>query len=171
MKRVQSEDAAVLDQVRAAFPTTEIPARDAFASWGRTYLDGEAYRAALEGKSWDQLDPEYLALRADALGFLGTRALVAVLPMYLTALIEQGTASPVPGMLTLVLAPPGSKTDNGLGKKRFGELVEALTGQQRAAVAAALLRFGERYPETLVGNAARAAFDDYWKTYQPRAGA
>jgi hypothetical protein len=168
---MQPEDEAVLDQVRAAFPTTEIPADDAFASWGRTYLDGEEYRAALKGKRWDQLDPAYIALRSDALGFLGTRALVAVLPAYLTALIEQGTASPVPGMLTLVLAPPDRETNNGLGKKRFGEFIEAMTGPQRAAAAAALLRFGERYPETLVGDAARAAFDGHWKAYLSGAGA
>lgn len=168
---MDAADGAVLNQVRAAFPATEIPADDAFASWGRTYLDGEAYRAALTGTTWDQLDPAYLALRSDALGFLGTHALVAVLPTYLTALIEHGTTSEVPGMLTLVLAPPALKLDGGLGKKRFGELVEALTGPQRAAVAAALLRFGERYPETIVGDAARAAFDGHWKAYLSDADA
>jgi len=168
---MQPEDETVLEQIRAAFPSFEISSDDAFTSWGRTYLDGDEYRAALKGKHWDQLDTTYIALRSDALGFLSTRTLVAVLPAYLIALIEHGTASQVPGMLTLVLAPPNRETDDGLGKKRFGEFIEAMTGPQRAAVAAALLRFGERYPGTLVGDAARAAFDGHWKAYMSGADA
>lgn len=169
--QVQPKDTLVLAQIQAAFPTTEILADDAFQSWGQTYLDGKEYRTALKGKSWDQLDQAYIALRADALGFLSTRALVDVMPAYLTALIELGTISDVPGMLTLILAPPDPETNNGLGKERFGELAEAMTGPQRAAVAVALLRFSERYPETLVGDAARAAFDRHWKAYLPGGGA
>lgn len=168
---MQQEDLSVLEQVRAAFPSTAIHAHDAFQSWGQTYLDGKEYRTALEGKSWEQLDGTYIALRSDALGFLGTRALVAVLPAYLTALIEHGTATDVPGMLTLVLAPPDPEKNDGIGVERFGELVETMTMPQRAVVAAVLLRFSQRYPETFVGDAARAAFDLHWKAYLPRGSA
>jgi hypothetical protein len=167
---MQPEDDAVLEQIRRAFPSVEIQADNAFAQWGRTYLDVEPYQRELKGKSWDQLDRSYIVRRTDALGFLGTHHLVAVLPVYLQALIELDLESPVPGTLTLILAPPGPGKDSGLGVKRFGALVEALTGPQRAAVAAVLRRFGEKYPESSLAQAARDALDAHWDAYLPADG-
>jgi hypothetical protein len=165
---VQPEDDAILEQIRKAFPSLDIQAENAFAQWGRTYLDGEPYQHALQGKSWDQLDRRYIVRRTDALGFLGTHHLVAVLPVYLQALIELGLESPVPGTLTQILTRPEPQTkDNGLGVERFGALVEALTEPQRAAVAATLRHFGEQYRESSLAQAARDALDAHWKAYLP----
>jgi hypothetical protein len=165
----EPEDEAVLAQIRDAFPRVEITAEGAFDQWGTTYLDAEPYQRELTGKSWDQLDKDYVVVRSDALGFLGTRHLVAVLPVYLGAMIERGAWSDAAGMLTLILARPDRQKDDGLGATRFDELVEALTEAQRAAVAATLQRFGEKelskYPESSLGLAARAALDSYWKEF------
>lgn len=163
--RMQSKNNEVLEQLRAAFPATEIHSEGAFASWGMTYLDGEAYQRQLSGKRWPEFDRAYLALRSDALGFLGTAHLVAVLPAYLTEMVEADPFSTVPDMLAIVLTMPGSSTDSGLGKKRFNELVAALSAPQRAAVAAVLQRFAEEHAETGTGNAVRLALDVYWHQF------
>src|SRR5207237_3837918 len=135
---MQTEHDQVLAELRAAFPATEIDSKDAFAAWGMTYLDGKEYMQQLSGKRWDELDRAYLELRSDALGFLGTAHLVAVLPAYLRELLEGGPLSQVPGMLILILTKPGPETGSGLGKKRFDALSGALSEPQRAAVAAVL---------------------------------
>src|SRR5260221_13985411 len=99
---MQLENAKTVEQVRAAFPTRPIQAEGAFTQWGASYPDARAYMEQLEGKTWAQLDRGYIVRRSDALGFLGTRHLVAVLPVYLCALIEDGVWSPAAGMLRLI---------------------------------------------------------------------
>ena len=79
--------AAVPAQVRAAFPAEPIDAARAFDDWGTTYPDAEPYAQYLEGKTWEQLDRSYIIKRSDALGFLGTQQLVAVLPVRRRALL------------------------------------------------------------------------------------
>ncbi len=155
----------VLHQLRDAFPPTTIDADSAFAAWGMTYSDGEAYAEQLNGKRWDELDRAYLDLRSDAIGFLGTAQLVAVLPAYLRELLEGGPFSQVPDMLILTLTKPGPKIGSRLGKNRFDAMVNALTESQRAAVAATLVQFAKRYPETPHESAARLALDTYWDQF------
>ncbi len=167
---MQPEHAKVIEKIRNAFPKEPIVSEGAFSEWGSGYSDARPYREQLEGKNWDQLDREYIVRRSDALGFLGTRHLVSVLPVYLCALIEGGVWSPATGMLTIILAKPDSVSDNGLGKARFDALLEMLTGTQRVAVAEALRAFAEQDAGGSLGNAALAAFDGHWKTYVP-AGA
>ena len=150
------------DQLRAAFPGDPIVAAGAFASWGATYLDAVPYAEQLDGKPWEELDRDYLAVRADALGFLSTRQLVAVLPAYLMSMLERPT-SDVPGMLMLILTKP-DKQRKGLGKRRFTELVEALTATQRTAIASALRQYAAEHPED---DAARIPLESFWDGYLP----
>lgn len=89
----------------------------------------------IAGQSWDQLDREYIVRRSEALGFLATRHLIAVLPVYLGALVEDGVWSLAAGMLILILARPARGKHTGLGRTGFGALVETLTDEQRAAMA------------------------------------
>ena len=126
---MQTTKADVLTQIRAAFPTHPIQAAGAFDERGTSYLDPVAYREHLEGKTWEQLDREYLERRTDALSFLGTNHLIAVLPAYLCIFVEQGTRTQVPDTLLLVL---------NRKKRRFEELSSALTPAQREAIVAAL---------------------------------
>jgi hypothetical protein len=128
------------------------------------------YKEQLEGKSWEQLDREYIVRRSDALGFLGTRHLIAVLPVYLRSLVEDGVWSPAADMMMLVLTRPLPAKDTGLGAARFDDLVDALTDAQRSAVASALRAFGEQDPDGSLGEAAHEALEGYWNAYLP-AGA
>ena len=162
---MQPERDSFLEQLHAAFPSEPIRAAGAFDQWGTTYPDADAYIEQLDGKTWDQLDRAYVVRRSDALGFLGTKHLVAVLPVYLHAMVEEGVWSPATGMLTLILAKPLPGEDTGLGPTRFDALVEALTGEQRGAVASALRAFAEKDPDGSLGRAAHTALERYWKTY------
>jgi hypothetical protein len=155
----------IREQLYAAFPAEPIDPTGAFAEWGRTYPDAAPYRTQLEGKTWTQLDRAYIVRRSDALGFLGTRHLVAVLPVYLSAMVEDGAGSPATEMLTLLLAKPVPGEDSGLGHVRFDALVEAMTGAQKSVVARALDAFARQDPDGSLGRAARAALDSYWITY------
>lgn len=165
---MQAEHAKILDQIRAAFPTQPIEAAGAFTQWGTSYPDAAPYMEHLDGKRWDQLDRAYLVRRSDALGFLGTRHLAAVLPVYLCALVEDGVWSPAAGMLTLILARPrAGKKDTGIGVPRFDALVEALTDAQRAAVASTLRAFAATDEDGSLGQAAHGALEGHWAQYPP----
>ena len=152
-------------RLQAAFPCEPIAAAGAFTSWGATYLDAEPYAAHLDGKSWEELDRAYLAQRWDALGFLSTRQLVAVLPAYLLSMLEHPFSN-LPGMVASVLTEP-SKERKGLGKRRFAALVEALAEPQRAAIASALRQFTLEHPGE---DSVRVALESFWDGYLP-AGA
>lgn len=146
-------------QLRSAFPSEPIAADDAFTSWGATYLEAEPYAAHLNNKTWEQLDRAYLAQRWDALAFLSTRQLAAVLPAYLLKMLEQPYSN-LPGMVASVLTRP-SEEDKGLGKRRFTALVETLAPPQRAAIAAALQQFVREHPDEESVRAALESWDGY----------
>ena len=164
---MKPEHATVLDQVRAAFPPEPIDAARAFDDWGTTYADADAYAQHLDGKTWDQLDRSYIITRADALGFLGTRAVVAVLPVYLRALLEDGVWSPAADSLILRLTKPEPGKKAGIKLPRFEALVNELTSAQRAAIAAVLSAFAAEDDGGSPGERARAALESQWNAYLP----
>jgi hypothetical protein len=139
-------NADVLAQLRAAFSAKPIRFDGALTGG----LDGGAYREHVEGKTWEELDRAYVLRRSDVLSFLDMRHLVAVLPVYLRSLVEDGTRTPVPDTMMLVL--------NRKNQKRFEEFADALDPAQRAAVVAVL----ELFAATESGqpaDAARAALE------------
>jgi hypothetical protein len=148
---MQSTQASILAQLRAAFPAEPIQFDGALTGG----LDGGAYREHVEGKTWEGLERAYVLSRSDVLSFLDVHHLVAVLPVYLRSLLEDGTRTPVPDTMVLVL--------NRKNQKRFEELVGALTSAQRAAVVAVLGAFAET-ESGQPADAARAALDR-WKAY------
>jgi len=152
-----------LTRLRAAFPRARIDATGAFRAWGTTYCDGAEYRAHLDGKCWDELDPAYLDVRSDALGFLETDYFVGVLPAYLEILVTGGPFTQTPYMLLLLLTAPGPRgTEKGLGRRRFTSLVDALSPSQRRVVAEALEAFATRYAGTSFEADARRALASSW---------
>jgi len=161
---MQTKQAEVLEKLRAAFPSTKLRSDGAFTSWGMTYPDAEAYGHHLDGKTWEQLDRDYLTRRSDALGFLGTQHLISVLPTYLWTLIENRSWTDLPDLLLTILAKP-DETNDGLGHQRFGELIDGLSDAQRVAVAAVLWRFTQDHDEAGGVENAQRALDTHWKKY------
>jgi hypothetical protein len=162
---MQPDQTKLLDQLRAAFPATPIQSRGAFLDWGATYLDAEPYMNQIDGKTWEELDRTYLVMRSDALGFLGTRHLVAVLPVYLRSLLEEGVWSPAADTLMLLLTKPGPEKKAGIKLPRFEALAGALAPAQGAAIAAVLRAFAATDPGGSLGEAAHAALERHWQTY------
>lgn len=162
---MRPETAAVLEEVRAAFPPEPIEAEGAFEPWGNSYPDAEPYGRQLDGRRWEELDAAYLVRRSDALGFLGTRHLAALLPVYLRSVLEDGVWSPATGMLTIILTRPARGRFKGLGKPRFEALVAALTAAQRRAVAATLRTLVDRDEGSSVGEAAAVCLESYWQEW------
>jgi hypothetical protein len=158
---MQPEHATVHDQLRAAFPAEPIDSARAFDDWGTTYPDAEPYARQLEGKTWEQLDRSYIIMRADALGFLGTRELVAVLPVYLRALLDDGVWSPSADTLILLLTKPDPGKKTGIKLPRFEAFVSALSSAQRAAIAAVLRAFVATDEGGSLGERARAALEHH----------
>ena len=148
---MQSEQVDVLAQIRAAFPAAPIRFEGALAGG----MDGGAYRTHVDGKTWEQLDRGYVLGRSDALSFLDPHHLALVLPVYLCSLVEDGTRTPVPDTLLLVL--------NRKSEQRFEEVFGALTPTQRAAVIAALDVFAAT-ESGRPSNAAREA-SERWKEH------
>lgn len=162
-----TEREELLRAIDRAFPREPIAGAGAFRDWGRSYPDAGEYAAQLDGKTWDQLDRAYLLRRDDALGFLGTQELVAVLPVYLRALVEDGAGIPAADMLMIVLKRPGTNDDPDLGRARFGALVDALTDAQKGVIARVLAGFVDRHAGGSPGERARVTLDSYWRDYLP----
>lgn len=158
---MKHEKSAFLDELQAAFPPEAIVAAGAFEQRGGTYPDGDEYARHMDGRTWEQLDQQYFARRSDALSFLGTRHLIAVLPTYLNLLFILGPRSPVPETLLPLLTKPEA-TKPKLGK-RFDELTDGLSAPQRTVVATALARFVAEYPA--YGPPAEVALDRHWNTF------
>ncbi len=154
-----------LSELWAAFPSTPIHGAGAFTQWGTTYSDAAPFAKHIDGKTWEQLDRAYLLLNSDALAFLGTSHLVAVLPVYLRSFVEEGVWSAAAGMLPIILTRPEPGTDDGLGVARFEALVDALTGAQRIVVSSALRVFADQDSDGSPGRAAGTAFHSHWKNY------
>jgi hypothetical protein len=158
---MQSDRHEFLDQVRAAFPAEPIRGDDAFSLWGGSYPDAAAYKQAVDGKTWEQLDREFIVRRHDALGFLSTQQLVQVLPIYLLSLAREGVMSPALDTVLVKLARP----TRAPARERFDAFVAALSGPQRNVVATSLQHLTDQDPEGSPGQAARAALDAVWKDY------
>lgn len=157
----------LIEQLRTAFPPEPINPDGAFRDWGTTYLDVEPYQEHLDGESWENLDHSYLIQRYDALGFLGTRHLVAVLPVYLRSIIEQGVWSVASGTVIIILTKPGPEQKTGIKLPRFQAFVDALTAAQRTVIAEVLRAFAAVDEGGSPGMAASTALERYWKTYLP----
>lgn len=149
------------DELRAAFAPTPIVAAGAFDQRGGTYPDAEEYSRQIDGKTWEQLDQSYISRRSDALSFLGTDHLLAVLPAYLDLLFILGPRSPIPETLLPLLRKPEGESSKAA--KRFHEISEQLSSSQLAMVAAALKRFATDY--AAYAEPAQDALDRYWKTF------
>jgi len=157
----KNEETSFPDKLRAAFPAEAIVAAGAFKQRGRTYPDGDEYALKMDRKTWEQLDQQYFAQRCDALSFLGTHHLIAILPAYLNLLFVLGPRSPVPETLLPMLTRP-EVMDFNL-EKRFSELADGLAASQRTVVALALARFVAEYPA--YSAPAQVALDRYWNTF------
>lgn len=152
----------LVEQLSSAFPAELIDGEAAFAQWGGSYPDAGAYAAAIDGKTWKELDAEFIVRRNDALGFLSTHQLVQVLPVYLRSLVKDGVMSPALDAVLVKLTRPSSDPSRG----RFDALLAALSDAQRKAVAETLRQIAEDDPDGSPGRAARAALDDVWKGEQ-----
>lgn len=148
---MSTTDARTVDTIRRAFPPVVID----FAKATAGGLDNGAYRDHVDGKTWESLDAAYLAKRNDALSFLDPRHVAAVLPVYLTSLVVDGTHTSVPDTLLLVL--------NRKSEAKFADLFDVLSEDQRAAVVASLDAFAARQEGSLA-DAARVA-SARWKEH------
>jgi hypothetical protein len=155
------------DQLRSAFPPTPIVATDAFKQRGMFYCDAAEYRAQMDGKTWEELDPQFFSRRSDGLDFLGTTQLVQVLPLYLHLMLVFKPTSPVPETLlpALTKPEPGDWPAHIFedAVKRFDELVAVLSEAQKRVITATLRQFTISAP----GEAPRAqpALDRYWNQF------
>ncbi|VAW81824.1 hypothetical protein MNBD_GAMMA12-1992 [hydrothermal vent metagenome] len=157
---------AVINQLCLAFPSHKIDSERAFTSWGATYLDAKEFKLHLDGKSWNELDVNYLEVREDSLGFLGTKHFTQVLPAYLQAIVEGiSPLSTLADTLLMILTKPSSETDSHLGEKRFEELVNELTDEQLVAIAMSLVYFTENHKEEASVESATLALDKFWRQY------
>lgn len=119
----------VVGRIRAAFPAVPLDFKGALTGG----LDEGAYRRHVDGMTWLELDPAYVVTRSDVLSFLEPRHLVAVLPVYLRSLVEDGTNTPVPDTLLLVLDRDS--------EPRFDKIFRELNEAQRDVVLAVLQLF------------------------------
>jgi hypothetical protein len=157
----------LLEQLRAAFPPVPISASSAFQERGRFYCDAVEYRAQMNGKTWEQLDPQFFARRTDGLSFLGTSYIIEVLPLYLHLMIVFKPTSPVPETLLPMLTKPLPQDWPphllDIVTRHFDELVAALSVEQNRVIAATLQRFIEQ--ATPYARAAAQRAFEYWSQF------
>lgn len=139
----------LIERLHSAFPAERIDGEAAFAERGGGYPDAVAYARAIDGKTWLEVDAAYIVRRHDALGFLSTRELVQLLPVYLRSVVEDGVMSPALDAVIVTLTRPTSA------------LVAALGPAQRQVIAGALRWIADDDPGGSPGAAARAALAGY----------
>lgn len=145
-------------QLRSAFPAEPIRGDAAFSDWGGSYPDAVPYKGAIDGKTWEELDARYIVVRDDALGFLSTRELVQVLPVYLRAIVDDVWSPAVYAVLVTLTRPTKGRT-----RERFEAFIQALTPPQRGVIAATLRYIAEQDTDGSVGRLAGEALDSAWK--------
>ncbi len=164
----------LLDELRRVFPPQPISATGAFDQRGRFYCDAEEYAREMNGRTWEQLDPQFFARRSDGLDFLSDAHLAAVLPLYLHLLAVFKPTSPVPETLLPLLTRP-EPTDEPAKlfdwqKRRFEGLTNLLNEQQKRMVWRSLKQFVTDAPNEAVH--AEPAITRYWgqfeSPHQPR---
>ncbi|MBX3155782.1 MAG: hypothetical protein KF773_07275 [Deltaproteobacteria bacterium] len=137
-------------RLRAAFPAEPLDFNEALT--GGT--DGGKFRNAVDGKPWTELDQTLIGSRSDVLSFLEPAHFVAVLPAFLQALVEKGTATGVHDTLMVVL--------DREQEPRFDKIASRMTDEQRVLVAEAL----ELFAASTTGGQASTARQviDSWRT-------
>jgi hypothetical protein len=153
----------LLPELRAAFPPTAIMAADAFE---RHCHGADEFRDAIDGKSWDRLDPVFMARECSALWFLSDRHFVELLPLYLHLLLVMDIPR-----LSDCLMPRLTRSVAGdpfcLHGERFDILESRFSGAQKSAVAATLISFLDKRPRD--APAAQRALDRYWGAFSVSA--
>lgn len=135
----------LIEQLHSAFPAERIAGEAAFAERGGGYPDAVTYARAIDGNTWLEVDAAYIVRRHDSLGFLSTRELVQLLPVYLRSVVEDGVMSPALDAVIVKLTRPTSA------------LMAALGRAQREAIAGVLRWIVDQDPDGSPGSAARAA--------------
>lgn len=128
-----STSSELLAAIFKAFPPHALESAvfaDASVMWG-SYIKDKAFEAGIQGQSWDTLPPGFAESHFLALGFMNPDAFVAIVPAYLTSLVE-GTQNEFP---TFVL---GELTRKEEWKEQFDARVTRLTAQQQAVIALVL---------------------------------
>ena len=69
---MQSGGQDLVQQLHAAFPAERIRGDAAFAQWGASYPDAVAYRQAIDGKTWEELDARYIVVGTREAGLRGS---------------------------------------------------------------------------------------------------
>jgi hypothetical protein len=154
----------LIDELRDAFPRVPLRARGVFYM----YSDGALCEGALDGKSWDEIDSRVISDRSDALAFLDDARRLEWLPMYLHLLsVVDPYWSSVPDTLIGFLLRPeiGDEKRGWKARKRtFDALTDALSDEQKRAVARCLRQFVADYPN-FGGNDPQLALDRYWGSF------
>jgi hypothetical protein len=149
---------AELETLERAFPPQPVDPGAAFAEWGGTHVDAEAFREGVRGKRWTELEPAFLERHHDALVFLGPASIATYLPAYLAALVRRDPAlSALPGFLLGVLT-------RGRDGERFDARFSELTSEQRRAVARVLAAHEAELAGSSRQEDVRVALDSYWRT-------
>jgi hypothetical protein len=143
---------ALLPQLRAAFPPTTIAGDDMFDD-----PEDAEYRDAVDGKSWEQLDPVFAARTAWAIRSVRDRHLIAVLPLYLNLLLAFDSPRLTEDVLERLTEPRAGS----IHEPRFA-FVDLLSEPQKAAIAATLVAYLDKHPRDA---AARRALEQYWHPF------
>ena len=146
-----------LENLERVFPPHPIAPATAFAEWGGTYVDAEAFRTGVRGKRWTELDASFLERHHDALVFFGPSTISDYLPAYVRALVRRDPAlSALPSFLLSVLT-----RDNDV--ERFEARVAGLTAAQRRAIARTLVAYETQLAGSSHQADVSAVLDGYWR--------
>jgi hypothetical protein len=144
-------------ELAKAFAPHPIDPTTAFAEWGGTHVDTNAFEEGVRGRRWTELAAAFLEHHHDALGFFGPTSMPEYLPAYISVLARRDPAlSAMPGFLLGVLT-------RGPNTSRFDELYGQLTMEQRRAVARVLASYEADVAGSPRQADVTAALDSYWR--------
>lgn len=141
--------------IRSAFSELPVPASIIDTPIGDE--EGDAFRAALEGKRWGEIPNKVLRFHHDAPCFLSPAGFRYLLPAFMIGALES-PSSPIVDVLVGLLTRPQDPQE----ERRFLDRVSSLTEPQRAAVRAFLEFLRDEQPEDWPDDEPGKALREYW---------
>jgi hypothetical protein len=156
----------VIDELVDVFPPEPLDPADAFGEYGGTYLDADAFKAGVRGRSWNALPSELLELHHDAVHFLGPASFADYLPAFVAAIVRRDQAlDQLPRYLLTAL----TRSDEHAGVEDFDARVARLTPAQQRAVARALEALEASHELPRNKRTVAVALDSYWRKLVDRS--
>jgi hypothetical protein len=157
------KDAELLKLIREHFPPHPLDPTRAFDTPAGAYLNIAEFQRDSQGKSWDQLDLQFLRFHYDSLPQLSPSAFTDYLPAFLSITItDRARVDIIPAAVLASLTP---HLDDPKTAAQYDQRINALTDQQKMVVTRFIEYLSERETDRSDREHLEKLLQDFSKRY------